>query len=76
MDPILAATQAVALEPGRPAQPAPPTQRTEANDGVDTAAPADGGLTDAQLAQYTDVAAAFVGQMYMTMWREAQRNSG
>ena len=76
MDPILGATQAVPLEPARqPTGPTPAT-RTDATDGTAASAPADGGLTDAELQQYKDVAAAFVGQMYMKLWRDAQRNSG
>ena len=76
MDPILAATQAVPLEPARPAAPAQQPTRTDAPDNASAAAATDGGMTDAELQQYTDVAAAFVGQMYMTLWREAQRNAG
>ena len=76
MDPILAATQAVPLEPARAPTPAQQPTRTDATEGAEAAAPTDGGLTDAELQQYTDVAAAFVGQMYMTLWREAQRNAG
>lgn len=41
-----------------------------------TAGPAapDGAASDAQIEDYKAVAAGFVSQMYMTIWREAQRN--
>ena len=37
------------------------------------AAPA-GAANEAQIEEYKAVAAGFVSQMYMTIWREAQRN--
>lgn len=57
----------------------PPATGPGATPGADPAAPAaqpTDALTDAQLEQYKAVAAGFVSQMYMTLWREAQRNSG
>ena len=75
MDPILDAMTAMPIEPARPAAPEAAT-RTEAGDAARAPTPAEASITDEQLAQYTETAAAFVGQMYMTLWREAQRNSG
>ena len=79
MDPITAATTAPSLEPGRPTLPGPDPATAAAGTGpVDpgAAAAGDGTVSNQELAQLTEVAAAFVGQMYMTLWREAQRNSG
>ena len=78
MDPIAAATNAVPLQPNQPTAPQPAadptanavTTATEGATGTETQ------LTPEQQERYRSVASAFVGQMYMTMWREAQRNSG
>lgn len=56
----------------------PPATGPGATPGADPVAPAptpaDGAVTDAQMEEYKAVAAGFVSQMYMTIWREAQRN--
>ena len=63
MDPITGVAGGV---PG-----AQPTGTPEPTAGP--AAPANA-TSDAQIEQYKAVAAGFVSQMYMTIWREAQRN--
>ena len=78
MDPITAATNAVPLETNRPVAPTnDPTAVTNNTPGVENAggAAAETQLTDQQRERYTAVAVSFVQQMYITMWREAQRNS-
>ena len=58
----------------------PPVTGPGTAPGVDPTAPAtpatgaEGAVSDAQLEEYKAVAAGFVSQMYMTLWREAQRN--
>ena len=54
---------------GLPATPPPTAPEPTAG----PAAPA-GAVTDAQIENYKGVAAGFVSQMYLTIWREAQRN--
>ena len=77
MDPIVAATNAVPLQPTQPTNapgaPEPVAQAADAAPGGAEGAEAQ--LTDEQLERYKAVAASFVSQMYLTMWREAQRNS-
>ena len=79
MDPIAAAINAVPLQ--QPQQVQPPARADANAPAPNTVDPATGGtaaetqLTDEQLQRYTAVAASFVQQMYITMWREAQRNS-
>ena len=81
MDPIAAATNAVPLQPAQAPQPQAPGDVGATDRAGTAAAEADAGdgaggqLTDQQLERYKGVAASFVQQMYMTMWREAQRNS-
>ena len=55
----------------------PPTTGPGATPGTEPTAPATqatDAMSDAQLEEYKAVAAGFVSQMYMTIWREAQRN--
>lgn len=76
MDPIAAATGAVPLAPAQPTAPA--NEATPAANDAPTEGVTGGEaqLSDRDMQRYTAVAAGFVQQMYMTMWREAQRNSG
>ena len=64
MDPITGLPPATAPGGADPATPATP------------AAQGDATVTDAQVEEFRSVAAGFVSQMYMTLWRESQRNSG
>ena len=80
MDPIAAAMGAVPLQPTEPQPRAQGPGGPGAVADEVTIGGADGAGTEAQLAdqdleRYKAVAASFVQQMYMTMWREAQRNS-
>ena len=79
MDPIVAATNAVPLQPAQPTNapgaPEPVAQTANADAAAEGATGTEAQLTDEQLDRYKAVAASFVSQMYLTMWREAQRNS-
>lgn len=76
MDPIVGATNTVPLQQPEPA--ARPQAVEPATNGP-VAAAVDGGAgagADARDAQFRAVATSFVSQMYLTIWREAQRNGG
>ena len=79
MDPIVAATNAVPLQPAQqtnaPGAPEPAAQAANVDAAAEGTTEAEAQLTDQQLERYKAVAASFVSQMYLTMWREAQRNS-
>ena len=74
-DPIVGATNTVPLQ-----QPEPAVRPQAADPAANApAAAVDGGAgpgADAREEQFRAVAASFVSQMYLTIWREAQRNAG